>query len=330
MLALLTSAACGGGAGAGGAGAGAAGGDGAPESGDQPVVVVSTSVLGDVVEHLVGDDVRLEVLMGPGADPHEFAPSAREAATIREADALVVNGAGFEEALLPTIAAARDDGVAVHEAISAVDTLTWDGHDDDDAHGHDEEEGSDDEDADGEGEVDPHFFTDPARMATAVEGIAEFLAAELDDVAPAAVRSRAESYVAEIEQVDREAERLLSEVPEERRILVTNHDVLGYFADRYGFEVLGSVLAAGTTLAESSPADLAALAEAVEESGVAAVFTDASGGDRLARALAAEVGSAVEVVALHTESLGPDGSGAETYLGMVRTNAELVRDALTG
>jgi zinc/manganese transport system substrate-binding protein len=124
-------------------------------------------------------------------------------------------------------------------------------------------------------------------------------------------------------------EQLLAAVPPERRVLVTNHDVFGYFAERYGFEVLGAVIPAGSTLAEPSAHDLDDLATLIEQAGVPAVFADTSAPSRLADALAGE-GTDVEVVELYSESLGEPGSEGATYIGMVRTNARRIADALRG
>jgi zinc/manganese transport system substrate-binding protein len=284
----------------------------APACGDgggdgRPTIVVTTTILGDVVEHLVGGAASVDVVMPIGASPHDFSPSARQVAAMREADVLVVNGLGFEAGLADAIDAATRDGVTVYTATSAVDVLR----------------------RGGDGQADPHVFTDPARMATIAEDLAAFLAARVDALAGQAVAEAAAGYVEELRALDAEVSATLAAVPAARRLLVTNHDVLAYFADRYGFEVLGVIVPGGTTLAEPSAADLAALAAAVERAGVPAVFAETSSPARLAEALARETGTDVEVVELFTESLGGPGSGAETYVDMVRTNAERVAAALS-
>ncbi len=282
------------------------GDDGSGGSADGPSVVVTTSILGDVVRHLVGDDVRVEVLMPPNASPHEFAASARQAASMREADVLVVNGLGFEAGLDDAISAAADDGarvVAVAELAPDLRTL--------------------------DGAEDPHVFTDPARMAVATERLADELADLVTGLDTPAYRARADAYVADLERLDADVERILSVVPADLRVLVTNHDVFGYFAERYGFEVLGTVIPSLSTLAEPSAQELADLAAAIAEAHVPAVFAETSSPTRLAEALAAE-GTTVEVVELFSEALGEAGSGADTYLGMVRTNAERIAAALRG
>lgn len=272
-----------------------------------PRVVVTTNVLGDVVSDLVGDRADVEVIMPPGTAPHEFQASPRQIAIMREADALVANGAGFEEGLGDAIEAAEEGGVPTFAAIDAVDTLQLDGG----------------------GATDPHFFTDPARMATAAQAIADFLVDEVPALDTPAFARQVRATVDELHALDAEVERTLSVVPADRRTLVTNHEVFGYFADRYGFDVVGAVIPAGTTQAEPSAEQLAQLADTIEERGVPAIFVETSSPTRLADALADEVGD-VDVVELFSESLGDEGSGGETYAAMMRTNATRIADALAG
>ncbi|WCO65502.1 metal ABC transporter substrate-binding protein [Iamia majanohamensis] len=332
--------------------------DGGGASGAGPTVAVTTSLLGDVVEEMVGDQAEVVVLMPPGADPHQTSLSAQQAAEVREADALVTNGGGFEEGMLDGLEAAESDGVPTYEALEAVEPLEATAHAHEDGehvgdeehadegegeHAGDEEhadegehegEGEhagDEEHAEGEhdhGDVDPHFFTDPARMAVAAEGIAEFLGTEVPALDTEAFRGSAAAEVAALEALDAEVEDVLAAVPAEDRKLVTNHEVFGYFADRYGFEVVGAVVPGGSTGAEPSAGELDELASTLEAEGVPAIFADVSSPESLSDALASEVGD-VEVVALYTESLGEEGSDGETYDAMVRTNAERIVDALT-
>jgi zinc/manganese transport system substrate-binding protein len=305
----------------------------ASASGGRPQVVVTTNVLGDVVSDLVGGQADVEVIMPPGSTPHEFQASARQAAAMRDADVLITNGAGFEEGLHDAIEAAEQDGVPTFAAIDAVGTLQLDESVEEAAHA---SEGEEDEHA-GEGEgaeegehaegTDPHFFTDPARVATAAQAIADFLVDEVPALDTDAFAGQVETTVEGLHSLDGEVEDVLAAVPAERRTLVTNHEALGYFAERYGFEVVGAVIPGGSTQAEPSAAELDELAHTIEERGVPAIFADTSSPTRLADALANEVGD-VEVVALFTESLGDEGSGADSYAGMMRTDAERIADAL--
>ena len=127
--------------------------------------------------------------------------------------------------------------------------------------------------------------------------------------------------------MDRELEEQVAQLPGESRKLITNHDALGYFADRYGFEVVGTVIPAPGTMAQTNPAQLEELAELIEHEQVKAIFAETQHSIDDAEALADRVGD-VDVVTLYTGSLGPAGSGADTYLGFMRTNANLIVDAL--
>jgi zinc/manganese transport system substrate-binding protein len=226
---------------------------------------------------------------------------------MRTADLLVVNGEGFEAGLDDTIEAAEADGATVIRATDAVPLRTF------------VEDGAD--------TVDPHVFTSPANMVLIAEEVADRLAAEVPEIDTSTYRDQVDAYVGELRALDAEAEATLSAVPADRRLLVTNHDVFGYFADRYDFEILGAIIPSGSTLAEPSARELRALAEQIEAAGVPAIFADTSSPSRLADALAAE-GAAVEVVELYSESLGAPGSPGGTYVGMVETNAERIAAAL--
>ncbi|GJM37179.1 MAG: ABC transporter substrate-binding protein [Acidimicrobiales bacterium] len=284
----------------------------------RPTVVVTTNILGDVVTRLVGDAAEVVTIMPVGADPHDFQASARQVDAIRSANVLIVNGAGFEEGLLDVIEGAESDGVATFEAISAVPTVEFGEHDHDD---HDE-----DADHDHEGD-DPHFFTDPARMALAAEAIADFLIANVDGLDAEAVEATAGTYVAELESLDAEVEALVDRIPAGDRILVTSHEVFGYFAERYGFEVVGAVIPGGSTTDGASAGALAELTATIEAEGVDAIFADTSSSSELVETLADEVGD-IEVVELLSESLGDADSDGATYVAMIRTNAERIAAAL--
>ena len=296
-------------------------------SDDRPTVVVTTNILGDVVANLAGGAVEIVTIMPVGADPHDFQASAREADAMRSADALVVNGGGFEEGLIDVIEGAEADGVAVFEAISAVSTIEYGDDDHDDHDDHDGDEDHDDHDGHDHDGADPHFFTDPARMAVAAHAIAEFLIAEVDGIDADAVAAAVEAYESELEALDAEVADLVSSIPAESRVLVTNHEVFGYFADRYDFDVIGTVIPGGSTTDGASAGALAKLAETLQAEGMTVIFADTSASDELAQTLAAEVGD-IEVVTLYSESLGEPGSDGATYVDMIRANAERIAAAL--
>ena len=283
-----------------------ASGDG---SGDRPLVVVSTNILGDVVDEIVGDEAEVLVLMQRNADPHSFEISAKEAARIQDADLIVSNGLGLEEGLQKNLDAATDAGVRSITAGELIEPLEYSS-------------------GDAAGAPDPHFWTDPARMVEVVAGIAKELE-KTDGIDASVIAANAAEYTAQLDDLDAEMTAAFAAIPGERRQLVTNHHVFGYLAERYDFTVIGAVIPGGTTLAAPSASDLDDLVSAIEKAGVSTIFADSSQPDRLVQVLADEASIDVDVVALFTESLGEPSEGADTYLQMMRSNTELIATGLS-
>lgn len=286
-----------------------AAGDEPPSSAgsDRPRVVVTTNILGDVVAQTLGDQVVVEVVMPAGTDPHEFKPSARQAEAMLDADMVVTNGADLEQSLSGLIESARADGVPVFTFADHVELRHV----------------ADDPD----GPVDPHLWTDPYRMATAVTALEDF-AATVPGIDAAALAADT-SFSDELDELDDEIAAAIGGIPTSRRVLVTNHESLGYFAERYGLRVVGAVIPSTSTSAGASAGDLEELAATIKLEGVRAIFAETTQPTRLAEALADEVGDNIAVVPLYTESLGEPGSGADTYVGMMRTNTKRIYQALS-
>lgn len=281
----------------------------ATPQGDTPQVVVTTSILGDVVERIAGDEAMVRTLMKPNADPHSFEISAQEAALLESADLIVSNGLGLEEGLQQHLDRVATLDVPSVVAGEHIDVLSYA--------------------ADGaDGVPDPHFWTDPARMVDVVHAV-EAALSDVDGIDTDAIRSNAVEYQSELERLDAYMTAAFAAIPKEQRALVTNHHVFGYLAERYDFTVIGSSIPGGTTLAAPSAADLRALATAIDTTQVPTIFAESSQPDRLMQVLATEAGIHVDVVELFTESLTEPGEGADTYLTMMRSNAERITDGLT-
>lgn len=297
---------------------------------DGPRVVVTTTVLGDIVGEVVGEAGSVEVLMPIGADPHDFSASSAQVAAVNRADLVVANGLGLEEGLQGVLEAAIDDGVTVVWVAELVDPLPFSNSHEDADHEEDHEGDHDEGDhVEGDehdhGDLDPHVWMDPLRMTDAAAAVA----AELERIEAGGPWSEnAAAYVVELEALHAEIDGVLGVIEADQRKLVTSHEALGYFADRYGFELVGVVIPGGSTLGEPSSAELAALVATMESEGMDVVFAETTESSALAEALVDELGEDARVVELFTGSLGGDGSGAETYIDMLRTNAELVADAL--
>jgi zinc/manganese transport system substrate-binding protein len=156
------------------------------------------------------------------------------------------------------------------------------------------------------------------------------ISAELEAIAPDGGWSdRAQTYANELTAAHEQIVGILSTIPDESRVLVTNHEALGYFAALYDFEIVGVVIPGGSTLGEPSSADLAELIDVINEEQVPAIFTDLSSPAGLAETVAEEAGAEVQVVGLYTESIGAPGSGADTLIGLLTTNAQRIADSLS-
>ena len=196
------------------------------------------------------------------------------------------------------------------DAIKAIAGLTSEGEDEHEGHGH--------------GLEDPHYWFDPLRVKLVVNDIAARLSV-LNPGRGDMFRANADAYNSKLDELHAWTEQQVSTVPEEDKLLVTSHDSYGYFANLYGFEIVGVVLS-GTTDVEPSAGDLADLVEEVKESGVQVVFGETTVSERLAIAVARESGA--ELVRLYSGSLGPKGSGAATYIEMMRTNVGRIVEGL--
>lgn len=278
-------------------------------------VVATTTILGDLARNVVGDQAEVHVLMPVGVNPHDFQPSSQQVAEIQRADLVVANGLGLEAGLSDVLEAAVADGVRVWEVAPDIEPRPF-------VEGVDGEEDHNDHE---DGSLDPHFWLDPLRVAMA----AALLSDHLSEIAPDYDWSTAAAaYSADLDTLHADSVERLSVVSPADRKLVTNHRSFGYFSDLYGFQVIGTVIPGGASLANPSSAELASLVEVIEREQVPAIFTETIEPDELAQAVAAEVGSAVAVVELYTGSLGESGTDGDTLIGMLATNVERIAEAL--
>ncbi len=292
-------------------------------------MVATTSIIGDVVGAVAGDAVDLTVLMNAGQDPHSYSPSASDLTTVASADVIFVNGWDLEEGLIGDLETISEQTPLV--PISAgIEPLPFG----EGGHHHDEEEAAAGEEHAGEeahdhGAVDPHTWFSVANVRQWVENARTSLS-RLDPANAATYEQNAAAYLAQLDELDAYVRETAGAIPPERRVLVTNHDNLGYFARDYGFEVLGAVIPSSSSLAEPSASDLTDLIGAMRAEGVCSLFSETTVSDRLAQTVGAELGdcSEVRVLQLYTDALGPAGSGADSYIGLMRTNVETIATGL--
>lgn len=277
-------------------------------------VIATTSIIGDVVAQVGGESIELTVLMKPGQDPHSFEPSAGGLTAAAEADVIFVNGWDLEEGLVADLENVAQS-VPLVPIAAGIAPLAFGGHE--------EEAGQ------AQHGADPHTWLDPHLVRQWVEN-AEQMLADLDSAHAGEYAGNASAYQAELEALIAYYDQKVAQIPADRRKLVTNHDSLGYFAKAYDFEVVGTVLPAASTLAEPSASDLAELLGAMEREGVCTLFAETTANEQLAETVATELGNceSVQVVTLYTGALGPAGSEADSYLGLMRANIDAIVSGL--
>lgn len=308
-----------------------------------PKVVATTTQVADFTREVGGEAVELTALLSAGQSAHSFDPSAAQLLALGEADALVVNGGGLESWLDDAIAASGFDGELIDASTGIELSATEDEHAED-AHAdeehadeehagdeHADDEHADDEHADDEHAHDggnPHIWTDPHLAGEMVGNIADGLA-ELDGVDAESIRAAEADYQARLEALDEWIHENVEQVPAEQRLLVTNHDAFTYFLDAYDVTFVGSVIPSFDDNAEPSAAEIDALVERIRETGVQAVFSEASISPKAAETIASEAGVTVYSGddALYGDSLGQAGSEGETYLGSQLHNARLILES---
>lgn len=286
-------------------------------------VVATTSIIGDVVAQVGGTAVDLTTLMGAGQDPHSYQPGARELTAVADAHVIFVNGWDLEEALVDDLA--NIGGAVPIVPVSAHVTPLIFGEPEEE---HEEEHEGGEEEHTHSG-ADPHAWFSVHNVEQWVENINHILQ-DLDPANAETYENNTAAYLAELAELEEYVETGLEVIPPANRFLVTNHDAFGYFAQAYGFEVVGTVIPGLSTLAEPSASDLTNLIAVMKEHQVCTIFTETTVSDKLAQVVAEEMRScaSVSVLPLYTGALGPAGSGADSYLGLMRTNVDTIVSGL--
>ncbi|WP_416232913.1 metal ABC transporter solute-binding protein, Zn/Mn family [Castellaniella sp.] len=274
-------------------------------------VVASFSILADMVRVVGGDDIHLDVLVGPMRDAHTFEPSPRDVRTLGAAQVLVVNGLGFEAWLPRLLDAAGFKGQTIAASRGVTPRHLSEEHAaqaDAEEHDHAHEAGA----------VDPHAWQDLANGVQYVQNIAQGLA-QADPAHGSAYFARADAYIQQLRETDAHWREQLAAVPRDHRVLATSHDAFGYFGAAYGVRILS--LVGISSEAEPSARAMASLLNQVRAQHVSAVFLEHGSGSQALRQLAAEAGVTLGG-SLYADTLDKPGHEASTYLGMFRWNTQ--------
>jgi len=265
-------------------------------------VTVSTQIVGDVVSAIGGELVDVIFLIPTGTDPHAYEPAPQDAVHLAEADMVFINGFGLEQNLEPLLADYQSKLVNASEGIQPLTLVEA-----------------------GESGPDPHVWMNPQNVEIWADNISEALA-EIDSSNAAGYQQNAEAYKGQLEDLESWALDQINQIPDAGRILVTDHESLGYFAHHYGFEIIGTIIPGYSTQSEPSAGELAELESAIQTFGVKAIFVGVSLNPSLAERVAQDTG--VHLVPIYTESLSDGNASASTYLEMMRFDIETIVAAL--
>lgn len=283
--------------------------------GEKLRVVATTSIVADVVAQVGGDRIDLVTLLPLGADPHAYTATPQDLRTLNQADLIFINGLGLEEALMPVLGT-LDSAAPVVSVNAAVTPLAMDGE-------HAQDAGA--QDAHEHAEGDPHTWFDVANVILWTGTIRDALS-RLDAAHAAEYAAAAEQYTATLAELDAEIRARIDTLPPARRKLVSDHAEFNYFARAYGFEVIGAVIPAISTMAEPSAQQLAVLHDQIAAAGVPAIFVGTTVNPRLEEQLAQDLG--IEVVTLYTASLSAADGPAPSYVDLMRSTVDRIVTAL--
>ena len=244
-------------------------------AGDHALRVLAVETfLADIAQNVAGDRLKVEALMPLGADPHSFEPTPQDVARVARVDVLIVNGAGFEEFLTPLLQNAGGKRLVIEASAGLAPRIPGAG------------EGTSSGD---DHEGDPHFWLNPINAIRYVENIRDGLS-QADPAGKDIYARNAQAYIAQLNDLDAWIAAQVAQIPVEQRLLVTNHESFGYFADRYGFRVVGAIIPSVSTSASPSAQQMAALIDQIKASGAPAIFLETGSNPQLAQQIAGETG----------------------------------------
>jgi ABC-type Zn uptake system ZnuABC Zn-binding protein ZnuA len=275
-------------------------GDGGRSGDDADVTVVATTTqVADLVANVGGKRIALDSILRSNSDPHEYEPRPSDAAALAKADVVFRSGGDLDEWLDEVVDSAGGDA----KQVTLIDSVQRHGD-------------------------DPHWWQDPRNAILAVAAIRDALI-DADPAGRAGYERRATAYTARLRRLDAAVARCIDRVPQAKRKLVTTHDALGYFAARYGIDVIGAVIPSLSTQAQPSAKDVNELVGQIKREGVEAIFPEASLSRRLEQAISRESGAEVGGQ-LWADTLGPEGSSGATYLDSIRANAAALAQGMSG
>jgi ABC-type Zn uptake system ZnuABC Zn-binding protein ZnuA/ABC-type Mn2+/Zn2+ transport system permease subunit len=278
--------------------------------GGQLHVVATTTQIGDWVREVGGDAIAVDQVLQPNTDPHEYEPRPSDVAAAASASLVFANGDSLDSWIGQIVSDSGSSATVVDLGAGVPDLLPG------------QSSGAE------ASKYDPHWWHDPRNAEAAVSEIERHLIAA-DPSHRRQFERNADAYLARLRKLDAGIARCIASVPPAKRKLVTDHDAFGYFAHRYGIDIVGAVIPSQTTQAQPSAKDLSELVGLIERKGVEAVFPESSLSAKVADAIAAQTGASADYT-LYGDTLGPEGSSGATYLRMEASNADSMVRGFSG
>ena len=263
-------------------------------------VVASFSILGDFVRHVGGDRVSVTTLVGADGDVHGYTPAPADARRIADATLVIINGLGLE-GWLPRLVQSSGSKAAIVAATNGIAPLKI------------------------SSDADPHGWQSVPNAKIYVANIRDALVTA-DPVSAETYRANAQTYLAQLDELDREVRGMIATIPPDRRKVISTHNAFGYFASAYGIEFIAPL--GVSTESEASARDIAGIITQVRSAKIPAVFLENVSDPRLIRRIAAETGARIGGT-LYSDSLTGEKGDAPTYIDMVRHNIKALTSALS-
>lgn len=263
-------------------------------------VLAAETFLADIAQNVAGERVAVESILPLDLDPHTYEPTPQDLVKITNSQLLIVNGAGFEFWMDELIENSGGEQLVIEASEGLAESSERPG--------------------------DPHFWLDPVSVITYVENIRDGLST-VDPAGEPVYRRNAAAYIDELKMLDVWIMDDVKQLPKERRILVTNHESFGYYADRYGFEIIGTIIPSASTGSSPSAQQLVQLVDEIRRTNAPAIFLESGSNPQLAEQVARETD--VKVIGdLYTHSISPPDGAAPSYLDMMMYNTRTIVGAL--
>jgi len=261
--------------------------------GDARTAVATTTQVADLARAVAGERAEVRQILRPNSDPHAYEPRPSDVKAVAGAAVVLRSGGGLDD-WLDGVVANAGSGATITTLIDVTPARRR------------------------EGALDPHWWQDPRNAIAAVRRIRDVMIAA-DPGGRAGYTANAGAYVARLRALDRAIASCMRSIPAPRRRLVTDHDALGAYTDRYDIEIVGAVIPGVSTQAQASAGEVARLVRTIRRTGVRTIFPQGSANAKLARAVARDAGAAIGA-ALYADTLGPADSPGATYIGSLRFN----------